>query len=214
MTPTINVNLQCVPHEVGKIGGGVPVLIPCPIRRSATFEVRLGNCDGACVPVTFPDHQHSRLCPARPIRVSCAIGGETWEESEVVAVSETVRTVTEGPNNFDAHWTVCRERWALVKALVLGYTAWDYIMSSALAVPLATINAMLAQRDAVFAALADMARAEDALSGAQMRAYDAIDSSGHIADSEHRRTQSKPRASAEAIAAYVEALIEQVGTLP
>lgn len=73
----------------------------------------------------------------------------------------------------------CRARWKIVKALVLGYTAWDYTMSSAKAVPLATITAMLAQRDAVFSALAKVAQLEHAIFDAQGEYASAMDEHHH-----------------------------------
>jgi hypothetical protein len=96
------------------------------------------------------------------VKVACSISG-TWEASEVADVAlvrmddghfvtfETNAAVT-------AALSACRDRWALVKALVLGkYTYNDSLVPETLHV----------QRNAVFAALADMARAEQDACSAQ-----------------------------------------------
>lgn len=148
-----------------------PINVPCPIPRSVTFTVRLGECDarhrpGRCFYHDFEtgkdaDQEHHPKCPARPISVTCFISGKTWAESDVLDAE-----IPRGENGslftaFPDDLAPLRARWALVKVLVLGYNAWDYTMSKATAVPLSTIAAMLDQRDAVFAAIADKARAEE-----------------------------------------------------
>lgn len=196
MTTNINVNLaKCTCGGPWKGGGHVPpclatpVPIPCPISRSVTFEVRVGECTCGTPFESFPP-QHTDRCPARPIRVS--ISGKTWKESHVADVEGRV----DGEIS-DAEWTACEELWALVKALALGEN-WDRSKPG--------IAALFEQRDAVFAALADMARAEESALQAQQRFYEACP----IVLRTERRGE---RPSVGRLAAYVEHLIEQVGAL-
>lgn len=216
-TPAVNVNLKpcsspvlCAEMPASDTGhlltcAAAPILLPCPLPRSVTLEVRWGECTRDPFICDLP--QHGTTCPARPIRVSCSISGKTWAESEPFDMHQP-----DGGYLVDAKTqTLIRERWALVKALVLGYSAWDYAMSHAKAVPLATITAMLAQRDTVFSALADMARAEEAAFAAQERAEKAYPYHrlGRVGDGSH----AGPRPSRARLAAYVEFLVEQVGVL-
>lgn len=209
VTPSVNVNLRYNPRDPHD--GEAQVLIPCPVPRSAPFTVALGRCVcGGHIgrgPPAIIDRRSS-TCPARPVRVSCSISGKTWEESEVTDAERAPYPPVYLPEDWETFRAACRARWGLVKALVLGYTAWDYTMSSALAVPLATITAMLAQRDAVYAALADMARAEDAQVAARAALRKALDMSPG------RALAPDLRESAIEMGSYVEHLVEQVGVLP
>lgn len=73
------------------------------------------------------------------------------------------------------------------------------------------VQAMRPQRDAVFAALADMARAEEEARQAQRALVEVLDESG----ASYSTSWSVRNAAAErGLAAYVERLIEQVGALP
>lgn len=101
----INVNLKpcrCVgPRDERKTHwdgcAGAPVVILCPIPHTVEFEVALGEC--ACPPRNFDvmrnyDGHVSPTCPARPIRVTCSIGGDgTWAGSEVTEVENKIENV-------------------------------------------------------------------------------------------------------------------------
>ena len=94
--------------------------------------------------------------PARPIRVTCSISGKTWQESEI-AQAEVPHGHEFSPADV---LNTCRERWALVKALLGVNPEWSkqgkwFSEHGRMAI--------FTQRDAVYAALADMARAEDVL---------------------------------------------------
>lgn len=211
MTPTINVNLaSCSRGRCGLDPKGVfrhdpstcsgePILLPCPIRRSVTFSVALGECacDAYAEGGTCPTD-----CPARPVRVSCSISGKTWEESEVAEAEWLGRYADDATNPVLA---ACRDRWALVKALALGEDAGAWMLSEAWAERWDVVASLFAQRDAVFAALADMARHEEGLEAAAVRAAKAMGADGDLSGT--------TRASPEFLAAYVEHLVEQVGAL-
>lgn len=217
MTASINVNLKRCDCSRPTDGfqrvhlptcASTPVLIPCPIRRSVTFGVRIGECAvdghhlGGCYRITNTHGQKSDVihitgCPAKPIRVSCSISGKTWEESEVFDM--------ESPSGHPDILRLCYERWALVKALVTG-------QRHDLTIRFKTWCDLVDQRDAVFSALADMARAEVAALEAQARVMGAAGWKGiHFADPQHHDDK---RPSASFLARYVERLIEQVGVLP
>lgn len=176
-----------------------PVLIPCPIPRSVTFSVALGECvgeSGACRVRPGEPHHSLSACPARPIRVSCSISGKTWEESAVVDAD-----FADGRSGSPA-LALCDDRWALVKALVLGM----YPTCGNEEVP----RTLVKQRDAVFAALADMVRAEQDARNAQQRVDDAFPFARYRRNDPDHRSE---RPSIGRLAAYVEYLIEQIGTL-
>lgn len=171
-----------------------PVLIPCLIPRSVTFQVILSpGCYCERLGIDADPH-HVPNCPARPIHVTCSIGGEAWAESRV---EDAERADGPGQPNFTesehmAAVRACNERWALVKALLLNHP-----------VP-ATSQAELdlwAQRDAVFSALADMARTRREFSEANNRLP------------EFCRLFDKGDPTHEALARYVANLIDQVGVL-
>jgi hypothetical protein len=210
----INVNLKpcdCVdaPSRVvhghhAKDCASIPVLIPCPIPRSIHLMLSLGECIcGGHVgrgPPAIIDRR-SANCPARPVKVAASIGGKTWEES----------TVSEWDGDVSLHDDMAMERaraavrarWALVKALVLGADA-DTVHGH-------DVSALRDQRDAVFAALCDMARAEETALQAQQRVDDAIHFSRYrLNDADHRAD----RPSRGRLAAYVEHLRAVVGSLP
>lgn len=211
-----------------------PALIPCPLDpfRSVGFTMRLGECSCtipswwtqaakahadadrtsgrvwscACGPCAaarrngwIPD-QHNATCPARLVRVACSIGGDgTWAGSEVtdVEVPDVLKR---------AALVVCRARWAIVKAVVLGHQD----ISSLLTGPMAA--ALLAQRDAEFSALADMVRHERGALEAQRRAEKAFPY--HRFHRVGAGSHEGPRPSTARLAAYVEYVIEEVGKLP
>lgn len=171
MTPTINVNLKPCDCDGHVVSGGDdvhspdcashPILIPCPIPRSVLVKVRTGLCTCHGLAFSSPDCHPS--CPGHPIRVTCSISGETWEESDVTSCHPVL---TDGDGAFAGGWTqrghgdsaliACRERWALVRALVLG-TSWAKCET------MFGTMAMFVQRDAVFAAIVKVHKAEDTL---------------------------------------------------
>jgi hypothetical protein len=191
------------------LGAGPAVNIPCHIPPSFTAEVVLGECTAGCASPSNAralkerGEAHHQWCPARPIRVTCSIVSVdgSWEKSEVVSI-ETGDLTTEQRL---AAMACCRERWALAKALALGHTDLSALLTGPRAVE------FLAQRDAVFAALADMARLEDALLTAQYE-VDKLQEHGELPEPDHR-SWANFRPSTARLAAYVEHLIEQVGAL-
>jgi hypothetical protein len=195
---TINVNLAYNPRDPHN--DEAQILIPCPIRRSVTFSVALGDCylSGSSLKCSLGDGAHRIGCPARPVRVSCSISGKTWEESSISFV-ERADGECIGPM-FDRVDTICRARWALVKALVLGQTYTLAARFPPAAVDV--IHRLHIQRDAVFAALTDMARGQ------------AIYATGNERLPEVCRLFYRGDPTSEALERYVEYLIEQVGILP
>lgn len=209
--PTINVNLRscrcqepkkraapCEPGNHRPECGG-PILIPCPIPRSVTFSVALGECDIGCqhgpVPAR-PVNGHWTGCMARPIRVTCSIGGKTWEKSEVGDVD------AEHPEFYDETETAalhaCCERWEIIKALLterVVVSAWNWP-------PAAEQSRLVQQRNAVFAALADMARGQAMYAAANEQLP------------EYCRLSYRGDPTYEVLARYITHLIEQVGALP
>lgn len=223
MIPTVNVNLtQCscgltptyrnesAAHRTssGTLCPGAPILIACRIPRSVVFNVVLGECTCEGPQDSGGDRyrpeivRHAALCPASPVKVACSISGKTWEESEVTdyELRENVLAPVE------AMLTASRDRWALVKALVLGQHG-----CCAQHMP----DPLREQRNAVFSALADMARGE-AISATAQQALDGMIAPSIQCNMGLSRLQPRPeiRPSALWLAAYVEHLIERVGVLP
>lgn len=211
VAPTINVNLKpCIEECQHTAPGGThygfctaaPVLIPCPIPRNVTVTVTLGECTcGNVLGVRLQRGGHWEGCPARPIRVACSIGGKAWEESEVASIDAPPQL---GLDHLRLE-ARCRDRWALITALLLGADGGQFMLSEAWAERWAAVAPLFAQRDTVFAALTDMARAEEALGSAAQRCTDAIDGDGFIS--------AAVEASPEFLAAYVKHLLAQVGAL-
>jgi hypothetical protein len=225
VTPTINVNLaRCNCDRVLLTTGmrplahdtqcaAAPILISCPIPRSVAFYVALGECTERCIPVHTKDGStgvvHSAWCPARPVRVGCNIGSPdgTWARSEVTDLDVPGRIA--GTNAVGDVWRIARERWALVKALVLGED-WDENR--------ATVK-LFQQRDAAYVALCDMARAEEAHRNATatlLSALKSVDpaSSANTNAASYALCDDGTQNTENGLAAYVEILIEQVGVLP
>lgn len=223
-TPVVNVNLtpcDCDgPHPgiTGSTGAHAndcatrPVLVPCPIPRSFTVVVRLGEC--ACPVSTWRKNAatrtagsaHDTSCPARPISVACSISG-TWAESEV---TDGYTDTTSGQlAALERELSACRARWALVKALVTGQ---DMSALDLEARHVGTFE-MFAQRDAVFAALTDMVRAEDLAFAAQIALDKAMGLKRNVTPFHRPDSEREAWPSAAFLAAYVERLIEQVGVL-
>lgn len=206
--PVVNVNLRAgcgcfVPENRDPSTGHYPgcpcspVIIPCPIPRSVTLTVRLGEC--ACPYGDGIGTVHDGWCPGRPITVTCSISGKTWPESEVDDGEPDIAGLAGRIDN-EKRKTImaaCRALWALVKVLVLGHTDLSALLTGPKALEL------LAQRDAVFAALADMARHEGALA-------DALGDFETALRGEPTAIGGMRRFSHDALARYVERLIEQV----
>jgi hypothetical protein len=198
MTTAINVNLS----------GGDVVLVPCPIPRSVTFSVAPGSCTTGC-DFGGTRSMHYPHCPARPVKVSCSISGKTWEESEVDE-QEYLNTRPLATDDLNRLYAACRDRWALVKALVTGFVG-DF---GALCPGSAAVVSLRNQRDAVFAALAAMARAERAAHAAFLALPMDIRKSSILAKA-MGHVATDPLAarlpSVTLLEHYVEHLIERVG---
>jgi hypothetical protein len=140
------------------------------------------------------------------VKVACSIAGETWKRSGVLdvephpSVEGTIRTLLVSRQGKDVALGLCRARWALFDALVLGKPANHFAD-------------LFTRRDAVFAALADMARAEEAAFDAQRRLVAACPIPFKSSEPYHE-SYERNRPSSRFMAAYVERLIEQVGALP
>lgn len=211
MTPSINVNLKTCDSGCSSTRPGQkhydhcaasPILIPCAIPCSVTVSVGLGECN--CVYPALknpPVDPHRKTCPARPVRVACSISGATWAESEVTDLDVPGRIA--GTNAVADVWSACRERWRLVQMLVLGHPG----TASAVGTLSDAIPALQAQRDAVYAALVGMARAEEAHRAAEAAATAAIYGASRVI-----RADTEPE-SQELLGRYVGRLVEQVGVL-
>lgn len=212
---TINVNLSKCDDGLACVSSddecpATPVLIPCPIPRSVTFTVRLGECSGPCraklKSVEVPGHSFD--CPARPIRVSCSISKKTWEESEVSEVEILISPMSIDDRN--RIYAACRERWALVKALVLG-TAFHAHGAR----EWRRMEELSKQRDAVYAALAAMAQCERSYWAAAQAVRKALP--GVYVGSDMRVVdpggEDGEAPSARWLASYVERLVEQTEAL-
>lgn len=218
--PTINVNLtpcNCglasrtptyppTPHQ--DHCSGKPILIPCRLHESFTCDVVLGEC--ACQNVVaggmmVPGAHHVR-CPARPVRVSCSISGKTWEQSFPVADWDMVTERFVGAYR-PVVWPAITDRWALVKALVTGGTEHD------IPEPLRyyrIVARWVHQRNEVYAALADMARLEEALHNAAGRSATALRACGARVE---RKGVPLFAPTEHDLTTYVRRMIEQVGAL-
>jgi hypothetical protein len=216
-TPTINVNLtpcDCR-YRVGPYSAHLlacaaasPVLIPCPIPPKVEFTVRLGECDcpgNFGMGKTGPDVEHTRSCPARPVKVSCTIGGDgTWAGSEALTCDNAERRDGLFPVDPEAVLAACRARWEIVKALV---TQADCVppMGCLSQEQWVRVAPLVSQRDAVFDALARKVAAEQASVEATHAFEDAL---GTV------RSAVPTPASEYMLGNYVARLIEQVGVLP
>jgi hypothetical protein len=183
VTPTINVDLA---------PSGATNPIPCHIPRAVAFYVALGECTCGGGLVTA----HSPGCPARPVRVDCNISGETWATSDAFEASLPALCRVPTSDDIDAALVAARERWALVKALVMGKETAAQLNAHGLS--------LAKQRDSVFAALADMARAESTI----IQRFADIDKAFT-----HRKRRPFCGPAADELAAFVEHLIEQVGVM-
>lgn len=219
---TINVNLtpdsecSCLDTRSEHHRNGcsaTPILLPCRPSASVTFWVALGGCDCGGPRTTIQagaEHRyHNPGCASRPVKVSCSISGSTWKESEVVdwECSEAVVGMTLGDFRRALRAAV-DARWALVKALVLGASKVSEFPEAFRMVP--AVSEMLAQRNAVYAALCEIARHErgmaDAWDACPARLQKRAHSGGMPSDSD-----SRP--SSWMMEAYIADLLEQFGVL-
>lgn len=225
----VNVNLarcDCGEKHLRYSGGehrvtcpGKPVLVPLPLEpwRPVTMTVRLGEC--TCIPLRGPlavglnPWSCDPICPARPIKVTCSIRGKTWEESEVAEVDWQTRNERGDWNpspmshaERDAALAACRDRWALVQALVTGETPSDPFGRPVVIPPL------YLQRNAVFAAICEMVRHENAAALAQERALKAMDVPwiDYGGCPGHHSIMDGRRPSVVLLARYVGKMIEEV----
>lgn len=187
-----------------------PVLIPCHIPRSIHLTLSPRECNCITPGKHWPD------CHARPVKIAATIGGATWETSEVDDAYETdARTGDEvfyTTAREEMVKRLARERWALVRALVLGRHCEPMAVH-----PTSKWPELSSQRDAVFAALCDMARAERAAHKAFLALPMDIRKSSIVgkscgpvaADPEQTRVSSRL-----ILEHYVDRLVEQVGVLP
>lgn len=192
---------------------GIPVLIPLPIHRSFTCTVVLGECwgvgPGRCVSEDSARRfkwatRHSERCPAHPIRVSCSISGKTWKDSEVKDVETRDETWHPSAPRYYRALSAARDLWALLKALVLGKPQ---------AGPDGWLDAptdLFIQRDAVFAAICEMARAEEAHNAAVQNLVKLCP--GRLGRTLGHLDPGLPGAG-RYLERYVEHMIEQVGIL-
>lgn len=214
----VNVNLRRCDCGAGERHApncpGEPVLLRLPLEswRSVTLMVRLGECTAGCAApgaaraLKERGESHHAWCPARPIRVSCSISGKDWASSEVAEVEVEPRS--DGypwrQIDIDTMSQIARWRWALVTVLVLGF---DVREPSAPMVP----TQLSSQRDAVYTALCEMARADIVACETRERINALLQ---RPAPSPFRQILREPEAQApDALAAYVERLIGQVGAL-
>lgn len=223
--PTINVNLaSCSRHHLplhreesryhvlpgtGNLAlcEAPPVPVPLSLEpwRSVTMKVRLGEC-ATPLQCIFPHMRgepridHHGTCPALPIEVTCSMRGKTWAESHVCdAETERGTTLHHGPLKQSVH-----ERWSLIKALVTGeHPDHDTGRWTGPTLPL------FEHRDAVYAAVCEVARTEASNLAAQERLVSLLDPKRAM----FRPTPEDRRPSAHGLAIYVARLIEQVGVM-
>lgn len=208
VTPTINVNLRSFSCECGPIHqphcDRTPILIPCPIPPSVTVIITENKCRcraGVRGPL---NGGHWSDCKGTDVRtqVSADIIGNDWHDAKPVGFTIGIVEAS------DHQCMLVRDRWALVKALVMGESWGDFQHVSALGERMST-GATFAQRDAVYAALAEQARLEVQMLAAQQRTVAAIGSPRLTAS--ERPPEDRP--SAQALEVFVERVIEQVGAL-
>jgi hypothetical protein len=164
-------------------------------------DIPLGNLEaplcGRCDRLRGVDASYSN--PSTPIRVSCSISGKTWEESEAMDVETRDETRHPSAPRYYRALSAAQDRWALVKALVTGH-----MRGGALTPPLGP-ETLFVQRDAVYAALCEMARAEMTIQNTEQAC------AKHLPRADVKRIGPSPAASW--LAAYVERLIERVSVL-
>lgn len=199
-TPTLNVNLKrCTcGHHVGHGDHcwGKPIPLPCSIPRTVEMIVRLGP------PCTAPPQYHHHDSCNLPIRVTCTIGGDgTWAGSEIAwtDVAEQECSALRTANARGHAECLVRDRWEIVKALMTGRP----VELSMWCGPGTGIR-LTYERDAVFAALADLVHLDTQRDAALARAAMALGSGVFV--------HSCPRAE-EVLGQYVSHLIAKIGAL-
>lgn len=215
--PSINVNIReqsCSPRchfglKFRTHNNGCPrspILLPCRLPPSFAIDVVLSPgcyCERLGIGA---EPRHVPNCPSRPIRVACEISGSAWEDSDISDVEPVQGQDFPDANKSDASAVAfghARERWALLKALITGGRP---------ALSTDPSYRLTEQRDAMYAAIADMARAEDAASEAQDRAHVALGDDLRLKP--HHNIEAPDRPSTYMLERYVERVIELVGELP
>jgi hypothetical protein len=230
--PTLNVNLRPCPvarahehlssialHE-GGICPAAPVLIPCPIPGSFTCEVAIvedDRCvefdlapgqkeddDDAMCRCGYPRGDHESVDRvASTIRVSCSITSDgTWAGSEVTEVDLPTPHPTQPVVAEMQILLLCRKRWALMKALVMGQS-----QTQPGARWIDAPTDLFTQRNAAFAAIAKARHHE---TGLRLAIEDGMAHFPYVPSSESM--YSVPPSEAM-LAAYVEHLRKEIGAL-
>lgn len=225
MQPTINVNRKpCNCPQAKRLSGlhdidcaSVPLLIPCDWPTSFTCEVALGKCSPECVryrcaSMRLGSQGHIEQCPARPIRVSCSITSSdgTWAGTEVTDVDNPHdhegRWGAGAGDSFRAAIAACNERWALVKALLLGRDGeWEND-------PRSKGWNFRYQRDAVFTKICELTRQEEERIQTKQQLHEAC--SDLFPQSGVTISAPGDRESATYLSGYVRCLATYVGNLP
>jgi hypothetical protein len=221
--PSINVNLKpcnCSnprPRQIDerlandhwRTCAASPVLIPCRLPESFSCEVVLGECTRtrSCVTDGKGGVIHSGSCPGRPVRVSASITSPdgSWEKSEVADPDypEARDRGSDVEARAQAVLRILRMRWGVVKMVVTGQHIGLDDATAGMSPNLFT------QRDAVYAALADMARAEEVLSDRANTILKACERAERLPS----RDDDDASPSANLLRVFVARLLEQVRVL-
>jgi hypothetical protein len=218
--PHLNVNLATCSSSAGslnaarRVGNPAPVdklpceeacpdrtlaLLPSQPPSTLVLQLALGQC--AC---QRPHNTHLGDCPGKPTRVYFSLRGADWRSYEVVDAwtLEPSGLVSDGEH--PEALRLARERWGIVQALVLGRRP-----ASGGGLPEPLLEALSAQRDAVYAGLTTLVRLELAAEQAQYRVDEAFPYAQHqqSEDTEHRAR----RPSAGRLVAYIQHLLQAVG---
>lgn len=191
-----------------------PILIPCPIPRSVVFAVTLGECvcPARAIPTGAP---HRDYCPGRPTRVVCDIGGKDWASSEVTDV--------DNPHDPNGRWgagsgdlfrstiAACRARWEVVKSVLLKGRVPNITGFGPAATE--TVFRLCEQHKTVFAALARLVQAEEAIHLGEASLLERIPRTIAPPLWHTHSVHGEVRPSGRWLSAYVDLLIEQVGAL-
>lgn len=198
----INVNLK--PCDSARMPGWTcphthcaakPIHTPCPIPPSVTLTVRRVECDRRCLERR---DWHEDTCPAHPITVVCSLRGARWDTSEIGEVK--VHHAAGQETSPAELLRIAHERWGFLRSLLLGHSMTDCPEQ---------IQNLRPRRDAMFAALADEARAEDAAFRAQGRALSEL--GDPLPPEPFHRELPEDRPSARMLERYVRQLVSQVG---
>lgn len=189
---------------------GVPIPIPCPWPASITVEVTLGECTcGHMAYVTrgYISYRHDDTCPGKPVKISCSITSSdgTWAGTEVTDAwpEKNDGYLCSTGETFPTLERACRKRWAQARAVLLGSPAG---IEDGVRIPLE----MCRQRDAMFANIAEVARAEQVAFEAQERGIKTMGPPTFLPDNFHRAERHQ-RASASMLHHFTLRLFEQMG---